>query len=344
MAAPNLSRKTLDDLQRRHLAFLEERLASSRAREDWIRAFGHGYDRLLALRIRDVLDPAATAKGLHEALTAGSVRTFFGPVLRELHSRVIAALGTDQTPLGDYVPAEARRAIDAILERRDFLPDALVRKIFEQQVVHDAIHETLYNGITQFNTVANPFFADWGLPAILKRMPIGGSLILSSMEAIRAEFDRRLEPEIRKFLHVFSRGATGQLTEYFLAKSADPESIELRKNLAAFLYSQSLQELLAGFGEEAAGEAGRAAEHVVLGFLERDRSGEGLRRAITAFIDDQGDATFGEWLDDIAVTERPNLDAWAELLWPHVETAVRSPIVREFLERITVEFYDGLKD
>jgi hypothetical protein len=339
-----LSRKTLGDLKKRHIAFLEQRLVSPEAREEWIRAFADGYDQFLARPVREVIQPAALAKGLHKALSAHSVRTFFAPVMLHVHVEVLATLKENGTPIGDYVPAKAREAIEAILERRDLVPDALVRKVFEQQLVEDAIHDTLYEGLTQFNTTVNPFFADWGLPSILKRMPIGGSMILASMEAMRGEFDRRLEPEIRKFLAAFSRRATGELTELILTRSGDPRFLELRRNLLAFLYSQSLAELLAGVGEQTARHGAEAAEHVILGLLHRDRHGESLRAALQSFVDAQGDATVGDWLDGIGATGRPNLEGWAELLWPHVEGLVRSPVVGDFLRKITAEFYDGLTD
>jgi len=51
------------------------------------------------------------------------------------------------------------------------------------------------------------------------------------MEAIRAEFERRLEPEIRKFVAVFSRRAIGEMTEAVLARSQDPKLVELRQVL-----------------------------------------------------------------------------------------------------------------
>ena len=342
MPAATLSRKTLNDLKRRHIAFLEERLVSEAAREDWTRAVRDGYDEFLSLPLRDVVDPAAMARGLHEALTADSVRGFFAPLFRDLHQRVLASLGEDETPLGDHVPPKARRAIDALLDRRDLIPDALVRKVFEQKVIEDAIHDTLYEALTQFTTTVNPFFADWGLPAILKRMPIGGGLILSSMESMRAEFDRRLEPEIRKFLGAFSRRARGELTELFLTRSADPRFAELRKNVVAFLYSRSLSELLEGLDEEAASTAATAVEHIVLGLLGQDRAGHGLEHELRRFLDECGDQTVGEWMRAAGVSGEPATEAWAALLWPHVERALRGPVVRDLLGRITAEFYDGL--
>jgi hypothetical protein len=343
MPARPLSRKTLDGLKRRHLAFLEERLASEMAREDWIQGFREAYDHFLTVRIRDVIDPSAIADGLHRALTADSVRNFFAPIVRDIHRRLLASLQADETDLGDYVPPDARREIDAILERRDLVPDALVRKVFEQQVIVDAIDDMLYDGLLQFNTTVNPFFADWGLPSILKRMPIGGGIILASMEAMRSEFERRLEPEVRKFVAAFSRRATGELTEVFITRSGDPKFIELRKNIVAFLYSQSLAELLTGVNAEVAERGALAAEHVVLEMLVRDRAERTLRRALETFVEGQGDTTVGDWMEATGVTGRPHLEGWAELMWPHVRAVVHSPVVRDYLQRITAEFYDTLE-
>lgn len=342
MPAAHLSRKTLDDLKRRHIAFLEERLVSEAAHEDWTRAIQRGYDEFLALPLRDVIDPEALARGLHKALTADSVRSVFAPLLRDLQRELLASLRKDEAPLGDHVPPKARHAIDALLDRRDLVPDALVRKVFEQKVIEDAIHDTLYEALTQFTTTVNPFFADWGLPAILKRMPIGGSLILASMESMRAEFDRRLEPEIRAFLGAFSRRAKGELTELFLTGSADPRFAELRKNVVAFLYSRSLSELLEGTDEEVAASVATAVEHIALRVIEHDRTGHGLERELRRFLDEHGERTAGEWMGAIGVTGRPALEAWASLLWPHVERTLRGPVVRELLGRVTAEFYDGI--
>ncbi|MFN2426779.1 MAG: hypothetical protein ABR587_10090 [Candidatus Binatia bacterium] len=339
----SLSRKTLDDLKRRHLAFLEQRLASEQARADWSEAFGNAFERILALRIRDMLEPSALSNALGRALTADSVRRFFAPVARDVHRRVLDSLRTNRTSLGDYVPAEARREIDAILERRDLIPAALIRKIFEQKVVIDAVDDTLYDGLMQFNTTVNPFFADWGLPSIVKRMPIGGSLILASMEAMRSEFDRRLEPEIRKFVASFSRRATTELTDAFITRSDEPKFIELRKNIVAFLYSESLADLLSGVDEETADHAAKAAENVVLDQLEHARFVTSLRRFLEDFVEAEGDATIGQWLEAVGATGRPEPEAWAELLWPHVRRAMTSPLVRDYLRKITAEFYDSLE-
>jgi len=342
LSALSFPPETLEALKKKHVAFLMARLASDAAREDWIHAFRDGYAWALGLRVKDVLDPAALTDGITKALSAESVKALFAPAARDIHRRVLASMKKDDARLGDYVPAPARLAIDDLLERHDLVPERLVRNIFDQEAIEEAIRDTLYDGLMEFNQTVNPFFADWGLPALLKRMPIGGGAILKSMGAMRGEFDKRLEPEIRKFLLGFSRKAKGKLADFFITKGGDPASIELRKNVVSFLYSQSLKELLANVDDSASKKAEIATENIVLETLRRDEPRARVREGVELFLKDQGDATFGDWLKAAGATAQPDLDAWASLLWPHVQRTMQSPVARAFFEKLTNEFYDGL--
>ncbi|HSO37070.1 MAG TPA: hypothetical protein VLT33_31310 [Labilithrix sp.] len=338
-----LSTETLEALKQRHSAFLAERMGGEAARADWVRSFRDGYAWALGLRVSAVIDPVVLTEGVTKALTAESVKALFAPIARDIHRRTLAAMKTDKSRLGDYVPAPARLAIDELLERNDLVPERLVRNVFDQEAIEDAIRDILYDGLKEFNETVNPFFADWGLPALLKRMPIGGGTILKSMGAMRGEFDKRLDPEIRKFLLAFSRKAKVKLADLFVKKGGDPKFIELRKNVVSFLYAQSMSELLAGFDDAASRKAEIAAEHVTLETLRRDHPRERLKEGLEALLKEHGERTIGEWLKAVGATGEPDLDAWANLLWPHVQRTLQSPVARAFFDQLTREFYDGLK-
>lgn len=342
MANLRISRGALAELQRRHLSFLEERLVSARAREDWIRSAEADAEAVREVPIRDILQPRELAGNLHRALGSAAIGTFFAPLAARLQRAAIGGLREDGTKLGEYVPEEARLAIEDILAGPDLVPDALVRELFGQKAIEDAIHDTLLEGLTQFNRTVNPFFAEWGIPSLLRRVPLGGGLILASMEALRGEFDRRLEPEMRRFLAPFSRRATAQMAELFLANRDEPRFVELRRNLVTFLWSRSLSELLAGADAEALDLGAFAAERIAIALLERDEATGELARLLGRFVEDLGDVTVGQWLHEIGASGRPDAGAWAELLWPQVEAVLRSRLVRDFLREITAEFYEGL--
>jgi len=159
---------------------------------------------------------------------------------------------------------------------------------------------------------------------------------------MKGEFDKRLDPEIKKFLLAFSRKAKVKLADLFVKKGDDPKFIALRKNVVSFLYSQSMSELLAGVDDQASRKGEIAAEHITLETLRRDHPRQQLKLALEAFLKEHGELTIGEWLKSVGASGEPDLEAWAELLWPHVQRTLQSPVARAFFDKVTSEFYDGL--
>lgn len=330
-------------LRARHIAYLAERLTDDRAKADFVHSFANVYDHVLRQRLRDLVDPGAAATALTRVLTREAVRALAAPVVREIHRRAVASLKRDDAKLGDYVPEEARDAIAALLARPDLVPEDLVRRVLEDEATQEILRDVLYDALVEFNDSVNPFFAEWGLPGLLKRfMPIGSGAVLRSVGAVRAEFDARLEPEIRKFLLVFMKRSRGKIASLAVAKNADPQFIALRKSLASFFYEQTLADVTRSVDDDARDQTDTAVEAIVIEVLAKDRPRERLVAELEAFLAERGDSTLGEWLVSIGAVARPDLETIATLLWPHVKMLLASSSARAFYERITWEFYDGL--
>jgi hypothetical protein len=331
-------------LRARHIAFLTERLTDDRARGDFLRSLEAGYDHVLGLPLRAILpEPKALVSQLDAALTQPVVRGLLSPIVREVHRRVVAALRTDETTLGTFVAEAARRAIDELLARPDIVPQPLVRKIVDEEVVEEIMRDVTYDALREFNDTVNPFFADWGLPALIKRfLPIGSGAVLKSMTAVRGEFDKRLEPEIRKFLLGFSRKAKVKLADFLVGHAADPKMIALRKSVVAYFYGESLQAITKDIDDDARMAIDEAAEEIVLTVLANDHARTRLVAELDKLLAEHGDETVGAWLARIGVTERPAFDALAAVLWPYVKLALESPPARAFWERVTWDFYATL--
>ena len=338
-----LGSDVLDALEKRHIAFLEGRLTGDAAKADWVRSFREGWAWALAQKVNVVVDVDAATDGFAKALNEQTITKLVAPVMKEIHRRTLASLRTDDQKVATFLNADARAAIDVLLERSDLVPEKVIREVFAQEAIEDALRDILFDGLQEFNQTVNPFFADWGLPAILKRMPIGGGAILKSMGALKGEFDKRLDPEIRKFLLVFSRKAKGKLADMVISKGDDPKTIELRKNVVTFLYSQSLSELLANVDESASKQAENAVTAIALEAWKKDHVRTRLRQALDAFLRIYGEKTVGEWLAAVGATATPDLDAFAELLWPHVQRTLASPVAKSFFAQLTKEFYDSLR-
>lgn len=331
--------ETITALRARHVAFLAERLTDERAHGDFVRSFEAGYDHVLAQPLGTLVRPRELVDAVAAALGDSTVRGVLSPIARELHRRVVLALREDQRTLGDFVPETSRAAIDALLARPDLVPEALVRRVIEEDAVDEIMRDLMYDGLVEFNDAVNPFFADWGLPALIKRfMPIGSGAVLKSMQAVRGEFDKRLEPEIRKFLLGFSRKSKTKLADFLVAQGGDPKLVKLRQSVARFFYGETLAAALKNVDDDARMELDEAVEGIVREVLAAPR--EPLVRELEKLVAENG--TVGEWLARIGVTTRPDLEKLAELLWPFVKLALESPPARAFWERVTWDFYATL--
>jgi hypothetical protein len=338
-----LSPATIAALRARHVAFLAERLVDDRARGDFIRSFASGYDHILSRPIRELLDAKALVSGGAGVLSSETVRGLVSPIAREINRRVVASLRSEETKLGDFVPAEARKAINELLARPDLLPPELVRRIFDAEIVEEIMRDVIYDALVEFNESVNPFFADWGLPALIKRfMPIGSGAVLKSMSAVRAEFDKRLEPEARKFLLGFSRKSKTKVADFLVTSAGDPKLVALRQSIVAFFYEESLAQIMQNVDDDARMEADEAALHITLEVLRQDRPRERLLAELEKLVAEHGDETLGAWLERIGVVARPDLEKVAELLWPFMKLALESPPARAFWERVTWDFYASL--
>lgn len=339
----SLTPAVISALRSRHVAYLAERLVDDRARGDFIRSFAAGYDHVLSLPLRELFEPERVVNGAASVLSNETVRGLVAPVAREVNRRVVTSLRTDQAKLGDYVPADARKAIDALLARPDLVPEPLVRKVFDADVVDQIMRDLLYDALVEFNESVNPFFADWGVPALIKRfMPIGSGAVLKSMSAVRAEFDKRLEPEIRKFLLGFSRKSKTKIADFVVSSAGDPKLVALRQSIVAFFYEETFAQITQNVDDDARMEADDAAQAITLEVLRTGRPRERLIAELEKLLREHGDQPLGAWLARIGATERPDLEKVAELLWPFAKLALESPPARAFWERVTWDFYASL--
>ncbi|MBX3233168.1 MAG: hypothetical protein KIT84_20465 [Labilithrix sp.] len=341
--ALSLTPQQIAALRSRQIAFLTERLTDERARGDWRRSFEAGYDHLLTLPLEAVLDPKALVAALEEVLTQAAVRGHLAPIVREVHRRTLANLRTDDAKLGDYVPEAARESIDELVARPDLVPEEVIRRVFDDEVVEVIMRDVIYDSLVEFNESVNPFFAEWGLPALIKKvMPIGSGAVLKSMSAVRGEFDKRLEPEMRKYLLVAARKSKGKIADFVVGKSGDPKMVALRRNVARFLYDETVAALTKNVDDDARMELDAAIEAIVEGALQNERVKERLLAELEALVAEHGETTIGAFLERIGVVERPALDALADLTWPFVKLALESPPARAFWERVTWDFYATL--
>jgi hypothetical protein len=334
-----LTPETLAALEARQIAFLEARLTSPEAEREWRANAAKAREALMAARVGDVIDPASLADALESTLTAGAVERVARPIARRLLPVVLAELRADRGRVGERVPPPARARLEALLARPGSVPDRLLREIAQQDAIEEVLRDVLYDGFKEFAERVNPFTAEWGIPSLLKRMSVFGGAMGKGIEAVKAEFDRRLEPEIRRYLASFSRRGLDRMVDVTIARADQPASVALRRHLLAWVLEQEIGVL----AREADAEAIAIVQEIGMDVtaLELDRAeGRARRRAILGeIIDGAKDRTVGEALASLGVTVQVDDEAVARASWPLVKTLLSSEPARAWIASLVREFF-----
>jgi len=109
------------------------------------------------------------------------------------------------------------------------MPERLLREMLENDATEAVMRDVLHEALVVLQKV-NPFFADWGLPSLLRKLsPLASARWARRSTRWRAEFDRRLEPEMRSSCKAFSRRALRQFADFTIQRRParvrrDPEA------------------------------------------------------------------------------------------------------------------------
>ena len=334
-----LSPAALTALKARHLAFLEARLVSAEAEAEWAKSLGPVVADLLSTRVGELASPARLADAADALFTAEAVERTVRPLARHIVSILLQELRTEKGTVGARVPAATKKRIDELLERPGLFPDRLVRAMSEEDAIEEVLRDTLYDALKEFSEKVNPFVADWGLPALLKRLgPFGMG---KGLDAMRLDFEKRLDPEIRKFLQGMSRKSLRKMVEFTIAKADEPRFVAVRKRVAVWL----LEEEIAVLSRSTDAEVVLLAQEIGLDITAAELSREGFRARRRAMIEAalvaRKDRTAREVLDELGVGLVLDFDSLARASWPLVRAAFATPAVRSWLAGIVGEFYDA---
>jgi hypothetical protein len=334
-----LTPELLAEIEARHLAFLEARLVSPEAAAELRANASAVHDALLAAPVADVVDAQALAAALDAALTRAAVDRAVRPLARRLLPVVLAELRAERGRVEHRVPAAARERIDALLSRPGLMPERLLREVAEQDAIDEIMRDVLYDGFKEFSEKVNPFTAEWGVPSLLKRMSVLGGTVAKGLDTVKAEFDRRLEPEIRRFLASFSRRGLRGMVEATIARSDQPASVAVRRHLVAWVLEQEIAELARATDDEAVALAQEIGLDIVAAELAREEGRSRRRALVEAALETVKGETVGGALASLGVTLRVDAEALAAAAWPAVKAALESPPVKAWLRKLVGEFY-----
>jgi hypothetical protein len=336
-----LTPEILAELKARHLAFLEARLVSDAAAAEWRENLAAVHATLLATRVGNLIDGPALADAIEAALTRAAVEEAARPLAKRLIPFVRAALQAEKGKVKERVPASAQQKIDQLIARPGLMPERLLREVAEQDAIDEMMRDVLYDGFKEFSEKVNPFTAEWGIPSLLKRMSLLGGAMTKGLDTVKAEFDRRLEPELRRFLASFSKRGLRRMVDVTIARADQPASIAVRKHLVAWVMEQELAALARDADEEAIRLLAEIGLDVAAAEVAREEGKARNRTMVLAAFEAVKDKTVAEALAELGVTYRVDTDALAAASWPAAKVVLGSAPVKGWLGKVVGEFYDG---
>jgi len=225
----------LADLRARHLAFLAARLVSPAAEAEWRENLAAVWADLLAAKVSAVVDAEALTAALDAVLTSAAVEKAARPLGKLILPLVWREIEAEPGKIGDHVPVEARKKIEVLLSHPPAFLDRALRELADQDAVQEVMRDVLYDGLKEFSEKVNPFIAEWGIPSLLKRMSVFGSAMTKGLESVRTELDRRMEPEIQRFLAGFTKKGLRRMVDGATSHAETPASRVLRKHMLAWV-------------------------------------------------------------------------------------------------------------
>ena len=339
-----LDTAALAAMRARHVAHVQARLVDARAEAAWRDNVLAGARVLLATRVADLVDADKLATVLDALLEPEVVEEALRPAATAAWVMTEARLRSDQRAVGSYLEAAQKAALDRLVSQPGMLPERLWREAFANEAAEGVMRDVLYDALIEFNTKVNPFFADWGLPGLLRKLsPFGLGGMSKVLDSVRAEFDKRLEPEIRKFLKGFSRQALQRSLDYTIDNADTPEFVAIRKQLVTWVLGQRVGELCPPPGDVRA----TAARDVTLDIgahLARDQALAAERRdTLEELCALHGKQTLSEAMKSYGVDGEallPVAVAFAEATWPAVRAALSSEPLRAWVDDVVGGFYD----
>ena len=294
--------------------------------------------------VASVIEESAVLRLVEFASTDPFLTDTVRPILRASILIEVARLREEPARLETYVSKEAKALVERVLERPGLLPEKFVRQTLSHPAFEGIARDVLDDALHEFGDKVNPFTAEWGLPSLLRKagpLSIGLGAFAKSIDAIREEFDRRLEPERKRFLQGFARRSLAMVADFVVKRNDDPPFVALRKELFAWLLEQPVSELTApvtqGLAESVQDAAHEIARHV--GSLEATKRRR--RATMDMILAAHGKQSVEAAMAAYGAKLEPDFDALTDALWPIVTTALDAKEVDAFVEDLVGGFYDS---
>jgi hypothetical protein len=299
-------------------ARIDDALFGPHAAEDWQRTLEGAISAALDAPLGNLLDPAATADFVDMLAERAFLEKTARPVAAALSAFVVDEAKRDERPMASYLAPETRSELTAFAASAKPVPRALLDALLAEKGVRSFIEGFLFDAMREFYERANPFFAETGLPAMIKKLiPIGSGAVLKALEVARGEFETRLEPELKKFLGGFTGRALESVKAGVGAGSRELAS-QITGVVLGFVLDRPVKEL-AGEVEPARLAQGVKLAVAILGDLDDDETFRARRRELVeGFVRRHANRPVREVLAEHGIAVEPHVPSLAQATFPLV--------------------------
>lgn len=330
-------------IKERHLAWVRAKLRSDWGRAQLRKNVEGGFRQLMKTEVGVLFDGVAVNRLMDHFASETFVTKTLRPLIRTSVMLEMARLREDPSKLDTYVSAEAKALFDQLLERPNLLPPKLVEKVLAHRAFEEIARDVLDDALKEFSEKVDPFRAEWGIPSLLK---LGGPIALGlgafskAIDSVRNEFQKRLEPERKKFLQGFARRALNMVAEFIIKRGDEPQFIALRKEIFAWMLEQPVAELVATATPPVV-ELGEKIGHSITKHVNGLEATPKRRRAqLDLFLQAHKKQTLEQALAIYGASIQPDFDAVTAALWPFVRASMDAPEVDAFFAELVGGFYD----
>lgn len=299
-------------------------------------------EHLLDRPLGELVDATTLLAALERALSREGFDRVIDPLAVALGAFADAVAAGDTTKLGTYVDGEAREALLRFASRPDLVPQPLLDAVLGHEALEAVMRDVLYESMRDFNEKVNPFFAEWGLPSLLKRfVPFG---VGKAVEGFREEFDRRLEPELRRFLKGAARIALRSMGRFVIEKQGDPAFVSLRRELVMLALEQPVSTFTKTMPDEARAELRAAALLAARGASQLDTTRAFREMLVRSLLARHEKTTVRALLASVGV-ELLDVRPFVRAAWPLARAVLSSPPLRAEVTRLVgLALTDALAD
>jgi len=319
-----VSSAQLAELRDAQLAYVARWLRSPDAESAWCALAQELRDTLVRQPLNELLERELLDAALMAAQQGSTIEGALLPGLRAAIADGMARVHSHQQPASELLSESTASKLNELVADPEVVSEPVLRALLTDPALEAVMHDVLFEALKEFGERVNPFVAPWGLPALLDSLPVlAKGPVKKALAGVRAEFERRSEPETRKFLQSFARRAVAQSIDHTLSKGGEPEFVALRQHLVTAVLEQPLSELCWSPNEERGRRLSDALVSAASDIATNALVVAATRHALDELFAAWGERPIGELLHQIGVT-LPPVDPFARAAWPALRAALSS--------------------